>query len=65
METPVLIIAGEHDPIVPPPNGQPLADHIPHSRYIPLEGGHLIWEDAPGEYAANVVAWLQGGYRFP
>jgi pimeloyl-ACP methyl ester carboxylesterase len=61
--TPVLIIAGEHDPIVPPPNGQLLADHIPHSRYILLKGGHLIWEDAPEEYAANVVSWLQGGYR--
>jgi pimeloyl-ACP methyl ester carboxylesterase len=63
IETPVLIIAGEHDPIVPPPNGQLLADHIPHSRYTLLEGGHLIWEDAPEEYAANVVSWLKGGYR--
>jgi len=61
--TPVLIIAGRHDPIVPPPNGQLLADHIPHSRYILLEGGHLIWEDAPEEYAANIVSWLTSGYR--
>jgi pimeloyl-ACP methyl ester carboxylesterase len=63
IETPVLIIAGKHDPIVPPPNGQLLADHIPRSRYILLEGGHLIWEDAPEEYAANIVSWLAGGYR--
>jgi pimeloyl-ACP methyl ester carboxylesterase len=61
--TPVLIIAGRHDPIVPPPNGQLLADHIPHSRYILLEGGHLIWEDAPEEYSANIVSWLTSGYR--
>jgi pimeloyl-ACP methyl ester carboxylesterase len=24
---------------------------------------HLIWEDAPEEYAANIVSWLKGGYR--
>jgi pimeloyl-ACP methyl ester carboxylesterase len=63
IEMPVLIIAGRHDPIVPPPNGQPWADNLPRSRYILLEGGHLIWEDAPQEYAANIVSWLQGGYR--
>src|SRR5262249_33125829 len=28
-------------------NGQLLADHLPHNRYALLEGGHLIWEDAP------------------
>jgi pimeloyl-ACP methyl ester carboxylesterase len=63
IKTPVLILAGKHDPIVPPPNGQLLADHIPRSHYILLEGGHLIWEDAPEEYAANIVSWLKGGYR--
>lgn len=60
--TPVLIIAGKNDPIVPPANGQLLADRIPHSRHILLEGGHLIWEDAPEEYAANIASWLGGGY---
>jgi len=63
IDTPVLIIAGKSDPIVPPANGQLLADRLPHSRHILLEGGHLIWEDAPEEYAANVAAWLAGGYR--
>ena len=60
--TPVLIIAGKNDAIVPPANGQLLADRIPHSRHILLEGGHLIWEDAPEEYAANIASWLGGGY---
>ncbi|MGY8662795.1 alpha/beta hydrolase [Bradyrhizobium sp. UFLA05-109] len=63
IETPVLIIAGKNDPIVPPPNGQLLADHLPHNRYTLLEGGHLIWEDAPEEYASQVSAWLKAGYR--
>lgn len=63
IQTPVLIIAGKSDPIVPPPNGQLLADRLPHSQYTLLEGGHFIWEDAPEEYAAHVGAWLKGGYR--
>ena len=63
IKTPVLIIAGKNDPIVPPPNGQLLADHLPHNRYTLLEGGHLIWEDAPEDYASQVGAWLKAGYR--
>ena len=63
IQVPVLIIAGKSDPIVPPPNGQLLADHLPHNQYTLLEGGHLIWEDAPEEYAAHVGAWLKGGYQ--
>ena len=63
IETPALIIAGKNDPIVPPPNGQLLADHLPHNRYTLLEGGHLIWEDAPEEYASQIAAWLKAGYQ--
>lgn len=63
IQTPVLILAGKNDPIVPPANGQLLADHLPHCRYTLLEGGHLIWEDAAADYAAHVASWLGGGYR--
>jgi pimeloyl-ACP methyl ester carboxylesterase len=63
IQTPVLIIAGRQDPIVPPSNGQLLADHLPHCRYTLLEGGHLIWEDAATAYASNVAQWINGGYR--
>jgi pimeloyl-ACP methyl ester carboxylesterase len=61
--TPVLVLAGKDDPIVPPANGQLLADHLPHCHYRLLEGGHLIWEDATGPYAANLIEWVLGGYR--
>jgi pimeloyl-ACP methyl ester carboxylesterase len=61
--TPVLVLAGREDPIVPPSNGKLLADHLPHCRHKLLEGGHLIWEDAAGPYAANLVEWVRGGYR--
>lgn len=62
IETPVLILAGRNDPIVPPDNGQLLKDHLPHSVYTLLEGGHLIWEDAADEYAAAIRGWVTGGY---
>lgn len=63
IQTPVLIIAGRQDPVVPPTNGQLLADLLPHRRYVLLEGGHLIWEDAAPAYASNVSEWINGGYR--
>jgi pimeloyl-ACP methyl ester carboxylesterase len=63
IQAPVLIIAGRQDPIVPPANGQLLADHLPRCRYTLLEGGHLIWEDAAAAYASNVAEWINGGYR--
>jgi hypothetical protein len=37
--TPVLVPAGRNDAIVPPPNGQLLADLLPHCRHTLLDGG--------------------------
>jgi hypothetical protein len=28
-----------------------------------LDGGHLIWEDAAEAYAAQLVEWVEQGYR--
>lgn len=63
IELPVLVLAGRDDPIVPPSNGELLVDHIPRSRQILLEGGHLVWEDAATRYGAEVAAWVGGGYK--
>jgi pimeloyl-ACP methyl ester carboxylesterase len=60
---PVLVLAGRNDPIVPPANGELLAEHLPHCRHELLEGGHLIWEDAAEPYAAHLAEWLSGSYR--
>jgi pimeloyl-ACP methyl ester carboxylesterase len=61
--TPTLIIAGENDPIVPPANGQFLADRLPHNRYVLLDAQHRVWEEAASEYTEALVAWFGGGYR--
>ena len=63
IETPVLVLAGKNDPIVPPPNGQLLADSLPHCRQTLLDGGHLIWEDAAEAYSDQLAQWVQQGYR--
>ena len=51
IETPVLVIVGRNDPIVPPENGKFIAARLPRNRYVELDGGHLIWEDASEDYA--------------
>lgn len=61
--TPTLIMAGRHDAMVPPPNGDFLKERLPHARHVLLEGGHLIWEEATKNYEAELVHWLEGGYR--
>jgi len=63
IETPVLIIAGRNDPIVPPGNGQFLADRLPHNRYVLLDAGHRIWEEAPTDYREELANWIGGGHR--
>jgi pimeloyl-ACP methyl ester carboxylesterase len=63
IETPVLILIGRDDPIVPPENGRFLAARLPRNRYVELDGGHLVWEDAPEAYAGEIERWLASGYR--
>ena len=63
IRTPVLILAGRTDPIVPPANGQFLKDRLPRSQFTLLDAGHLVWEDADTEYSAHLASWLGGAYR--
>jgi pimeloyl-ACP methyl ester carboxylesterase len=53
--TPVTIINGSNDPVVPVSNAEFLGARLPNSRVVIIEGGHFIWEEAPAEYAAAVV----------
>jgi pimeloyl-ACP methyl ester carboxylesterase len=60
--TPVQIIAGRNDPIVPLADAEFLHAQLPNSRLDVLETGHLAWEEAPGPYGAIIAAWVNGGY---
>jgi pimeloyl-ACP methyl ester carboxylesterase len=62
IKTPSLIIGGKNDSIVPPVNGQFLADRLPNNRYLLLNAEHRVWEEAAEEYIETVVAWINGSY---
>ena len=53
--TPVTIINGRNDSVVPLANAEFLDDRLPNSRVVIIDGGHFIWEEAPTEYASIVL----------
>jgi pimeloyl-ACP methyl ester carboxylesterase len=62
IQTPVQIIAGARDPVVPPENAEFLHERLPNSKLDQIDAGHFAWEDAPDEYAAVILSWWRGGY---
>jgi len=62
IQTPVQIIAGARDPVVPRVNAEFLHDRLPDSKLDIVNAGHHTWEDAAEEYAALVTSWWGGGY---
>jgi pimeloyl-ACP methyl ester carboxylesterase len=62
IHTPVQIIAGARDPLVPAVNAEYLDQRLPTSKLNILDAGHFTWEDAADEYAALATSWWQGGY---
>ncbi len=63
IRTPVLVIAGRNDAIVPPANNQLLADQLPRSRLSLLNAGHRVWEEATEDYSTQIRHWVNGDYR--
>jgi pimeloyl-ACP methyl ester carboxylesterase len=63
IQIPTLILAGEHDDLVPWSNNQFLADTMPNSVAHRLDAGHFAWEEAAGEYGRLVSEWISGGYK--
>ena len=63
MQTPVQIISGSRDRVVPPVNAEYLHERLPHSELHLIDSGHFVWEDAAEEYVALVSAWWAGGYK--
>jgi pimeloyl-ACP methyl ester carboxylesterase len=63
IQTPVQIITGRRDELVPPINAEFLHERLPHSKLDLLDAGHFIWEEAADAYEALVSAWVTGGYQ--
>ena len=58
IQTPVRIVQGSNDQVVPPVNAEYLNNHLPRSRVDFIEGaGHFCWEEKPDEYASLVTGW--------
>ena len=59
--TPVTMINGRHDPVVPVANAEFLDERLPNSRLVIIDAGHFVWEEAPAEYAAAILDSLTEG----
>ena len=58
IETPVRIVQGSDDQVVPPVNAEYLGNHLPHSRVDLIAGaGHFCWEEQTDEYPSLVTQW--------
>jgi pimeloyl-ACP methyl ester carboxylesterase len=62
ISTPVTIINGRYDRVVPVANAEFLDERLPNSRVVLIEGGHFIWEEAPSEYASAVIDSINGSW---
>jgi pimeloyl-ACP methyl ester carboxylesterase len=53
--TPVTIINGRHDRVVPLVNAEFLDERLPISRLVIVDAGHFAWEEAPTKYASIIL----------
>jgi pimeloyl-ACP methyl ester carboxylesterase len=58
--TPVTIINGRHDRVVPVANAEFLDERLPTSCVVLIDAGHFVWEEAPAEYAAIILDSITG-----
>jgi pimeloyl-ACP methyl ester carboxylesterase len=63
IRTPVQIISGRRDAVVPLTNAEYLHERLPCSELRVVEAAHFIWEDAADEYAQLVTDWWAGGFE--
>ena len=50
--TPVTLINGRDDRVVPLANAEFLDARLPDSRVVVIDAGHFVWEEAPTGYRA-------------
>jgi pimeloyl-ACP methyl ester carboxylesterase len=58
IRTPVQIVCGREDELVPPGNAEFLHDRLPNSRIDLLPAGHFAWEEVPDLYGGILISWL-------
>jgi pimeloyl-ACP methyl ester carboxylesterase len=58
--TPVTIINGRHDRVVPVANAEFLDQRLPTSSVVLIDAGHFVWEEAPTEYASIIRDSITG-----
>jgi pimeloyl-ACP methyl ester carboxylesterase len=58
--TPVTLINGRHDRVVPLANVEFLDHRLPNSRLVIVDAGHFVWEEAPAEYASIILEAITG-----
>jgi pimeloyl-ACP methyl ester carboxylesterase len=59
IRTPVQIIAGRHDPLVPPSNAEFLHARLTNSKLDILDTGHFAWEEGADEYLELTRSWIE------
>ncbi len=62
IQTPMKILAGTRDPMVPISNAEDLADRLPRAELTALDSGHFAWEDGATAYGDAILAWVEGGF---
>ena len=65
IHTPVQIIAGRRDSLVPPANAEYLHEQLPNSRLALLDTDHFAWEDGAEQWGAIALDWIQANSREP
>ena len=63
IETPVKILAGDHDPMVPLSNAEYLRERLPRCELTALDLGHFAWEDGAEAWGDAALAWIDGGFQ--
>lgn len=62
VKVPTLILAGEHDQVVPPENASLLAEKIPDSQVVILpDAGHFFPIETPEAASQAVIDFIKGG----
>jgi len=65
ISTPVTIIAGRGDRVVPLVNARFLEERLPNSRLAFVDAGHFAWEEDPIEYASIVLEAIGAPAPYP